>query len=51
MCINNSEDSDAQVLIDTLETFSLKQYIPFPNSQPRTYTRPNSNRKQYLPSH
>ena len=30
MHIENSEDPDAQVLIDTLEAFSLKQHIPFP---------------------
>ena len=28
--INNSEDLDAQILIDTLEVFNLKQHILFP---------------------
>ena len=27
--INNSEDPDAQVLINTLEAFNLKQHLPF----------------------
>ena len=30
MHIDNSEDQDAQVLIDTLEAFNIKQHIPFP---------------------
>ena len=30
MHINNSEDPDAQILIDTLEAFNLKQHMPFP---------------------
>ena len=51
MHIDNSEDPHAQVLIDMLQAFNLKQHILFPTHNSRTYTRSNSNRKQHLPSH